>query len=76
MTVCVVVECPSLEYLESLVTNRQLLKYMLPDRSDDESEPCLIVHCSPAAVMASDAYQSWMSKLVVRPRLCNSHYVR
>lgn len=62
---CVVVECPSLDYLESLVTNSQLLKYTLQERSDEESEPCLIVHCSPAAVMSSDAYQSWMSKLVV-----------
>ena len=69
MCSCIVVECPSLEYLDSLVTNSQLLKYTSPDRTDDELEPCLIVHCSPAAVMASDAYQSWMSKLVVLSRL-------
>ena len=70
--VCVVVECPSLEYLQSLVTNSQLLKYMSPDRSEDDNEPCLVVHCTPAAVMANDAYQSWMLRSVVLSRLCNS----
>ena len=60
----VVVECPSCEYLHSLVTNSHLLKYTSSRRSEAELEPCLIVHCTPAAVMSSDAYQSWMSQSV------------
>lgn len=63
MSMCVVVECPSLEYLGSLVTNTQLLKYT--SKHGEELEPCLIVHCSPAAVMATDAYQAWMSQSVL-----------
>jgi len=47
------------------------MKYMSAHNGEDEIEPCLIIHCSPAAVMASDAYQSWMSKSVVLYCLCN-----
>jgi len=73
--VCVVVECPSIEYLDSLVTNSRLMKYMSARSSDDELEPCLVVHCSPAAVVTSAAYQSWMSQSVIPPRLSNCDYV-
>jgi len=59
--VCVVVECPSFQYLDSLVTNRQLLKYTSRHQSEDEFAPCLIVHLTPADVVASNTYQSWMS---------------
>ena len=60
----VVVECPTFQYLDSLVSNSHLLKYTSSQISEDELEPCLIVHLTPAAVMASDAYQSWMSQSV------------
>ena len=61
---CVVVECPSCQYLDSLVTNSHLLRYTSSEIGEDELGPCLIVHLTPAAVMASDAYQSWMSRSV------------
>jgi len=58
-------ECPSVDYLDSLVTNSQLLEYTSAHRSDDEHTPCLVVHFTPAEVMASDVYQSWMSRWIL-----------
>lgn len=47
----VVVDCPSSEYLESLLSNAELRKYQKFAQTDEDAA-CLVVHFTPEEVMA------------------------
>jgi len=52
-----VVDCPSADYLESLVENKTLAEY----QSNSAGKVSLIVHFTPSLIMQSSAYQNWLS---------------
>jgi hypothetical protein len=62
--VVVVVECPTVEYIESLVTSEELMQYQSQTVSTTHLPACVVVHFTPAAVMRSTQYQEWLSKCV------------
>lgn len=55
-----VLECPSNDYLASLLSSEQLGKL-----ADDENDhPQLMVHMSPAHVLETKEYQGFMKRFV------------
>ena len=63
-SLCSVVDCPSCDYLDSLIKSEQLSKYHHDQLSDDRPAVAIIVHFTPSDVMKHDDYQQWMNKLV------------
>lgn len=56
-----VVECPSEDYLDSMLASPQLETHQ--NCSDtDLNKPALIVHMTPLQVYKREEYQSWMKK--------------
>ena len=61
-SVFIIIECPTAEFISSLVSNEQLRKYW-------EEGPCttpvVIVHLTPMAVFQNKEYEDWMKRLGV-----------
>lgn len=52
-------DCPSPDYLESLVSNPQLKKHQKFAKLDNDGA-CLVVHFTPKEVIELPQYKSWM----------------
>lgn len=59
--VFIVVECPSLDYIENLVNNPILSRHQVT-ASKEEDTASLIVHFTPQNVMNDSRYKQWMEK--------------
>lgn len=56
-----VLECPTIEYLDSLVKSRSFENYQRSTTVDDDLAYC-IVHFTPEDVMSDPRYSDWMNK--------------
>ena len=52
-------DCPSEDYLDSLVTNKQLLG--LQEQSE---QPLMMIHMAPASLITDPRYQAFMNRSV------------
>ncbi|XP_012284418.1 ribonuclease Z, mitochondrial [Orussus abietinus] len=59
-SVFIVVECPSEEYLPSLLNNSEFKGYQVG--ANEEDVACCVVHFTPSAVINTPEYKSWMEK--------------
>ena len=57
--VFMIIDCPTVEYMSSLVCNEQLSQY-LDGQSHDT--PVLIVHLTPMRVFESEQYKQWRNR--------------
>ncbi|XP_008292054.1 zinc phosphodiesterase ELAC protein 2 isoform X2 [Stegastes partitus] len=57
--VFIVVECPSEEFVDAVVTNQQLRRYQ---KGNTEDSPVLVVHMTPECVLKTDEYKEWMER--------------
>lgn len=56
-----VVDCPSEDYLDSLLSNQQLSTHQ--DCGDDDArKPALVIHLTPVQVFETQMYQQWMDR--------------
>lgn len=58
---CVVVECPSEDYLESFVNHPAFAQYQTGMAKKDDVPYC-IIHFTPQKVMDDSRYLNWMDK--------------
>ncbi|XP_077995055.1 zinc phosphodiesterase ELAC protein 2-like [Glandiceps talaboti] len=56
---CIILECPSEDYLDSLESNAVFCDYQ---KSDTEMPAVLVVHQTPPHVVKTDRYQAWMER--------------
>lgn len=56
----VVADCPSIEYIDSLITNPVWKKYS--DSAPEEDIPQIVVHFTPESVYLHPKYQDWLAK--------------
>lgn len=57
----IVVECPSEEFLDVLLAEKEFVKYQ-GDVAAKENRPYLIVHFTPARIMKEKRYKEWMGR--------------
>ena len=57
-----VLECPSLEYLDSLVNNDHLNSLQRNEEQGKDLPAELVVHMSPVEVMDHPKYQDWIKR--------------
>jgi hypothetical protein len=54
-----VLDCPTEDYVDPLITNQQLL-----DLQTDDVKPVLMIHMAPAALIADPRYEAFMGRSV------------
>ncbi|KAJ8979969.1 hypothetical protein NQ317_013717 [Molorchus minor] len=57
--VFIVVDCPTEEYLDSLVNNDELKKHQVFAKNDEDLA-CLVVHFTPAVIVRHPRYKKWI----------------
>nr|CAH7765332.1 unnamed protein product [Callosobruchus chinensis] len=57
----IVVDCPTVDYIDSLLTNESLKKHQRLATSD-EAVACLVVHFTPAEVVEHPSYKKWIDE--------------
>ncbi|GLG99578.1 Zinc phosphodiesterase ELAC protein 2, partial [Gryllus bimaculatus] len=62
--VFIVVECPSVQYIENLVNNQLISQYQ-SSAVKEEDMASLIVHFTPQHVMTDPRYKNWMDKFSI-----------
>ncbi|XP_054716550.1 zinc phosphodiesterase ELAC protein 2-like [Uloborus diversus] len=55
-----VVDCPSIEFLDSFLNEKKFERYQLPN--DAAFDVSAVFHFSPPAIVKSDKYQEWMAR--------------
>lgn len=60
--VFLVIDCPSEEYVDSLLGNRELLRHTIPEALKEEIPVC-IVHFTPPEVMENERYMKWIATM-------------
>lgn len=61
-SVFLIIECPTVAFIPSLVSNEQLKKYW---EGGPNLTPVIIVHLTPMNVFQNEEYKDWMKGLVV-----------
>ena len=59
--VFIVVECPSVAHLDSLVNNERFAKHQ-QSATEDDNRAELVIHFTPKNVLTNPKYQKWMDK--------------
>ncbi|XP_061837458.1 zinc phosphodiesterase ELAC protein 2 isoform X3 [Nerophis lumbriciformis] len=78
--VFVVVECPSLDFVQPLWDNQHISRYQIGGAEDP---PALVVHMTPESVLKTDQYQMWIDRfppttehLILNEHASSAHNVR
>lgn len=60
----IILECPSVEYLDSLMSNKHLNSLQMKDKEEEQHNlPAeLVVHMSPVEVLDHPKYQNWIKR--------------
>ena len=56
-----IIECPAVDYIPSLVTNKQLNQYW---EENSHVTPAVIVHLTPMIVFENEEYKQWRERQV------------
>ncbi|XP_061761696.1 zinc phosphodiesterase ELAC protein 2 isoform X7 [Nerophis ophidion] len=78
--VFVVVDCPSLDFVQPLSDSQHISRYQIGGAEDP---PALVVHMTPESVLKSDQYQKWIDRfppttehLILNEHASSAHNVR